>query len=64
MIIVYHRPHSKQKEKLGQPPLRFFFARWELNRPYLTTSREMALGPNESVLIIGLEPDEIDNIDY
>lgn len=64
MIVVYHRPYSKQKEKLGQPPLRFITIAWELTRPYLKTSREMTLGPNESVLIIGLEPDEIDNIDY
>lgn len=57
-IAVYHRPYSKQKAALGQPPLRYFIARWPLTRPYLTTTEQMTLAPNESVLIIGLEPDD------
>ena len=57
-IAVYHRPHSKRREALGLPPPRYYVARWPLVRAYLTTATEMPLAPNESVLIIGLEPDD------
>jgi hypothetical protein len=58
MILVYHRPYSQRKSALGQSPLRYFIARWELIRPYLTTTEQMKLASNESVLIIGLEPED------